>query len=180
MSTAAIRHLVVMGVSGAGKTTLAKGVADATGWDFLEGDALHPRANIAKMASGHPLTDEDRWPWLEAIGDWIDARERERESAVIACSALKRSYRDLLCEGRPHVEFFLIDVPEEELHRRLEQRDDHFMKASMLRSQLDTLERPDPRTEPAAVLRSDGDEDEALRLTLEALGVEDASHAGSE
>ncbi|MCM3554448.1 gluconokinase [Janibacter melonis] len=181
MSTDAqpIRHVVVMGVSGAGKTTLAEGVVAATGWAFLEGDRLHPEANIAKMAEGHPLTDEDRWPWLRAIGEWVSDREAKGESAVIACSALKRSYRDLLREGREHVEFFLLDVPEEELYRRLETREGHYMKASMLRSQLDTLE-PFGADEPARTLRSDGDEDEALRETLELLGLpEQPAHTGS-
>lgn len=178
MNEPEIRHLVVMGVSGAGKTTLAKGVVEATGWEFLEGDSMHPRANVAKMASGTPLTDEDRWPWLRAIADWIDQREAEGVNAVIACSALKRSYRDLLRQDRPHVEFFLIDVPEDELRRRLEEREDHFMKVSMLRSQLDTLERLEP-DEPGITLRSSGDEDEALRRTIELLGVGPDDQAGS-
>lgn len=163
-----VRHLVVMGVSGAGKTTLAEGIVAATGWDFLEGDFLHPQSNIDKMAHGTPLTDEDRWPWLEAVGEWISERERRGVSAVIACSALRRAYRDLLREGRPHVEFLLLDVDEDELYRRLEERTDHFMKASMLRYQLDTLE-PIEVDEPGRIVASDGDEASALRASLRAL-----------
>src|SRR4051812_12223696 len=86
--------VVVMGVSGTGKTTVAKGISTIMGWEFAEGDAFHPEANVAKMASGHPLTDEDRWPWLARIGDWITAKEDVGESAVVACSALRRAYRD--------------------------------------------------------------------------------------
>src|SRR6478752_6936524 len=92
--------IVVMGVSGAGKTTVGRGIAEAMGWEYAEGDDFHPEANVAKMASGHPLTDEDRWPWLHAIGDWLGARERAGESAVVTCSALRRVYRDLLRDGR--------------------------------------------------------------------------------
>ena len=88
-------HVVVMGVSGSGKTTVAEGVADRTGWIFAEADAFHPQANIDKMASGTPLTDEDRWPWLESIGEWISAKEGRGESAVVTCSALRRVHRDL-------------------------------------------------------------------------------------
>lgn len=166
-----------MGVSGAGKTTLAQGIVDATGWDFLEGDELHPPENVAKMSSGTPLTDEDRWPWLRAVGEWISGREAKGEPAVIACSALRRSYRDLLREGREHVEFLMIDVPAEELHRRLEERTDHYMKASMLQSQLDTLE-PLEGDEPGITLRSDGDEDQALADALAELELADPRQAG--
>lgn len=165
-----MRHLVVMGVSGAGKTTLAQGVVEATGWDFLEGDELHPQANIDKMSQGRPLTDEDRWPWLRAVGEWISERQAKGESAVVACSALRRVYRDVLREGRPQVEFLLVDVDEAELHRRLEERPDHFMKASLLRSQLETLEPLEP-DEVGVVVRSEGDEDQALTGSLRALGI---------
>jgi len=87
--------IIVMGVSGSGKTIVAQGIATAMGWEFAEGDTFHPQANVAKMASGHPLTDEDRWPWLRAIGTWIDEHNRSGTSAVIACSALRR------CVSRP-------------------------------------------------------------------------------
>lgn len=165
-----VRHVVVMGASGAGKSTLAKGVVEATGWPFLEGDDLHPESNVEKMSNGVPLTDEDRWPWLRAVGAWISEREAKGESAVVACSALRRAYRDLLREGRDHVEFLMIDVPAEELHRRLEERTDHYMKASMLQSQLDTLEPLEP-DEPGFTLESEGDEDQALADALTELGL---------
>jgi carbohydrate kinase (thermoresistant glucokinase family) len=95
--------IVVMGVSGSGKTTVAKGLAAAEGWTILEGDSFHPPANVAKMASGIPLTDEDRWPWLRAIAAAIDAFRARGESAVVACSALRRVYRDILIGDRPDV-----------------------------------------------------------------------------
>ena len=97
--------IVVMGVSGSGKTTVARGIATAMGWDFAEGDEFHSEANVAKMAGGQPLTDEDRWPWLRSIGAWMDGHIRASTSAVITCSALRRVYRDLLREGRPQVRF---------------------------------------------------------------------------
>ena len=100
--------LVVMGVSGSGKSTVAGILAGQLGWDLEEGDDLHPATNVAKMHAGIPLTDEDRWPWLEAIGDWISAKEARGESAVVTCSALRRVYRDLLREGRPHVRFLHV------------------------------------------------------------------------
>ncbi|MBM6547153.1 gluconokinase [Janibacter sp. YIM B02568] len=173
----AVRHIVVMGASGAGKTTLAQGIVDATGWDFLEGDELHPPENVAKMTSGRPLTDEDRWPWLRSVGEWISEREAKGEPAVIACSALRRVYRDLLREGREHVEFLMIEVPAEELHRRLEERTDHYMKASMLQSQLDTLE-PLEADEPGVTLRSGGDEGQALADALVELDLQGRDQAG--
>ena len=88
--------VVVMGVSGSGKSTLAAALADALGWDLLEGDDLHPPANVAMMARGEPLTDADRQPWLDAIGEWVDVRRAEGRSAVVTCSALRRRYRDIL------------------------------------------------------------------------------------
>ena len=103
-------HIVVMGVSGAGKTTVARGIAAAMGWDMAEGDSFHPAANVEKMAAGTPLDDDDRWPWLRAIGSWID--EQGGRSAVITCSALKRTYRDLLRDGRPSVRFCELDADE--------------------------------------------------------------------
>ncbi|MEV6275270.1 gluconokinase [Nocardia sp. NPDC051832] len=153
MASEAVRPCVavVMGVSGSGKTTVANILAADLGWPMLEGDDLHPAANIAKMASGHPLTDADRWPWLESIGQWISGRVETGGSAVVTCSALKRSYRDVLRQAMiGHPEALLLFVylrgTPEELHRRLVARRDHYMHASMLESQLATLE--DPTGEP--------------------------------
>ncbi|MGH6958704.1 MAG: gluconokinase, partial [Caulobacteraceae bacterium] len=134
--------LVVMGVSGAGKTTLAKRLAARFGWTFQEGDALHPPANIAKMKAGHPLNDADRAPWLAAIGRWIDARAAAGEPAVVACSALKRAYRDTLARGRPQVRFVFIRLDEATIAERLAHRRGHFMPPSLLASQFDALEPP--------------------------------------
>lgn len=139
--------LIVGGVSGSGKTTVAQSVAAARGWVFAEGDDFHPEANVEKMRSGHPLDDEDRWPWLRVIAAWIGEREAAGESAVVTCSALKRSYRDLLSVPNPSVVFCELKVPDEVLAQRLAERKGHYMPASLLRSQLDTLEdlAPDER-----------------------------------
>src|SRR6478609_4602282 len=114
--------VIVMGVSGSGKSTVAKGLSTVLGWEFAEGDAFHPEANVAKMRSGTPLTDEDRWPWLKAIGDWISAKEKRGESAVVTCSALRRVYRDLLREGRPHVRFLHVTAESDLILDRMEHR----------------------------------------------------------
>ena len=129
-----------MGVSGSGKTTVARGVAQRCGWEFAEGDDLHPAANVEKMRAGVPLQDEDRWPWLRAVGAWIGEREALGRSVVVTCSALKRSYRDLLREGRPAVRFCELVVPPDVLAERLARRSGHYMPASLLSSQLATLE----------------------------------------
>jgi len=162
--------IIVMGVSGSGKTTLAQGIASAMGWEFAEGAAFHPEANIAKMASGHPLTDEDRWPWLRAIGAWIDAHNRSGTSAVITCSALRRVYRDLLREGRPTVRFAHVMADPELIEDRMEHRKGHFMPASLLPSQLATLERLQT-DEPGLVVSAAGKPDEVVHRALVALGL---------
>ncbi len=144
--------IVVMGVAGAGKSTVARRVSKRLGWDFEEGDELHPAANVAKMAVGEPLTDADRRPWLEAVAAWIDAELESGRHGVITCSALKRRYRDQL--SRPGVLFVHIDVPRAELERRLARRQGHFMPASLLDSQLATLEPP-ASDEDALTIRSD-------------------------
>lgn len=135
-----ISALVVMGVSGAGKSTVAARLAADLGWDLAEGDDLHPAANVAKMAAGEPLTDTDREPWLERIADWIDGEIAAGRHGVITCSALKRSYRDRL--RRPQVLFVYLEVPRPELERRLARRQGHYMPASLLDSQLQALEPP--------------------------------------
>jgi gluconokinase len=145
--------LVVMGVSGAGKTTLGEMLATRFGWPYKEGDDLHPPANVAKMKSGQPLNDADRAPWLEAIGAWIDAWTRAGQSGVISCSALKRAYRDALDHGRPAVRFVFIDLDEATIAARLKDRKHAYWPASLLHSQFETLEPPQP-DEP--VIRVDG------------------------
>ncbi|MGU3432842.1 gluconokinase [Actinomycetes bacterium M1A6_2h] len=132
--------LVVMGVSGSGKTTIAGAIAGRLGWELQEGDDLHPDANVDKMAHGTPLTDEDRWPWLDRVAAWIDDHLTAGTSGVITCSALKRSYRDVL--RRDAVHFVYLDATRDELEKRLMRRQGHYMPASLLDSQLATLEPP--------------------------------------
>ena len=132
-------HIVVMGVSGTGKTSVGEELAEELGCEFVEGDSLHPRRNIEKMEHGIPLTDEDRWPWLQAIADMVAVRDHEGTSTVVTCSALKRKYRDLLRDAAPTF-FVHLDAPFDVLEARMRQRTKHFMPASLLRSQVDTLE----------------------------------------
>jgi gluconokinase len=136
--------LLVMGVSGSGKTTVAKALAGALGWDFEEGDDLHPPANIAKMRAGIPLTDEDRKPWLEAIGAWMDTESAKARAGIVTCSALRRAYRDQLRQGRPQARFVFLDGPRDLIEDRMEHRQGHFMPTALLDSQIATLEAPGP------------------------------------
>jgi carbohydrate kinase (thermoresistant glucokinase family) len=134
--------LVLMGVTGCGKSTVGGVLAGRLGWDMGEGDDLHPAANVAKMAGGHPLTDEDRWPWLAVVRGWIDEHIAAEQPGVITCSALKRSYRDIL--RNEHVVFVHLHGTREQLLARLAARHGHFMPASLLDSQLADLEPPGP------------------------------------
>lgn len=163
-------HVVVMGVSGSGKSTVAKGISTVTGWEFAEGDAFHSDANVAKMKAGEALTDEDRWPWLEAIGAWISSKEQAGESAVITCSALRRAYRDVLRKDRPHVRFLHLTAPSELIRDRVEHRPGHYMPASLLPSQLATLEPLEP-DEPGIAISNEGTAAVVLDRALSALGV---------
>lgn len=159
-----------MGVSGSGKTTVARGVAACMRWPFAEGDDLHPEANVAKMHAGVPLSDADRWPWLRRVGDWLSEREGAGQSAVVACSALRRAYRDLLREGRPHLRFCHVTLPVEVLEDRMEHRAGHFMPTSLLASQLATLEPLQP-DEPGVVVDGGGTPERVLAAALTALGL---------
>ncbi len=136
--------LLVMGVSGSGKTTVGSLLAGRLGWTYAEADAFHPPANIAKMHAGHPLTDADRVPWLDAIGAWIDKTTAERQPAVVTCSALKRSYRERLHAGRPHVTVIYLDADPDTVRTRLAAREGHFFPPQLLDSQLRDLEPPAP------------------------------------
>ncbi len=162
--------VIVMGVTACGKSSVGEQLAARLGWPFLEGDTLHPPSNIARMRAGQPLDDADRAPWLAAIGAWIDARLAAGESSVVACSALKRSYRDALRSGRPGVRFAWLRVGRAELQRRLQQRQHHFMPAALLDSQLDTLEPPQP-DEPAIVIDADGSIDATVDNLQRAIGT---------
>jgi gluconokinase len=166
--------VVVMGVSGSGKTTLGRGIAERLHWRFQEGDELHPAANVEKMSRGEPLTDDDRWPWLDAIGDWLDARTREGESAVLTCSALRRAYRDRLRAGRPGVRFCHVVASAETLGARLEHRRGHYMPASLLPSQLATLEPLDD-DERGVQVAAEGEPAVVLAEALRALGLSEGA-----
>lgn len=132
--------VVVMGVSGVGKSTVAKGISTHMGWEFAEGDAFHPQANIDKMHAGHPLNDDDRWPWLRSLRDWMADEIAADRSAVVTCSALKHSYRDVLREAGPQVRFLHLAASEDLIGDRLNHREGHFMPSSLLHSQFETLE----------------------------------------
>ncbi|MBM0229103.1 MULTISPECIES: gluconokinase [Micromonospora] len=134
------RHVVVMGVSGAGKTTVARGISELTGLRFAEADEFHSEANVARMRSGVPLDDADRWPWLRDLAAWMATRHAEGVSTVLACSALKRSYRDVLRQGPPNVEFVHLAGAAELIRDRMSRRADHYMPASLLDSQRAILE----------------------------------------
>lgn len=135
--------IIVMGVSGSGKSSIGEGVAAKLGIHFIEGDALHPAANVEKMSKGIPLTDEDRWPWLEKIGQEISASLAKDEGVVVTCSALKRVYRERLrASAGGHLYFIYLEGSKELLTKRMGERKGHFMPTSLLESQLQTLEVP--------------------------------------
>lgn len=162
--------LVIMGVSGSGKSTIAAILSERLGWAFEEGDSLHPKANVEKMAAGIPLTDDDRWPWLAKVADWIDGRLDTGENGIITCSALKRTYRNVLNRRGSGVEFVYLAVNRVELEERVEHRPDHFMPASLLDSQLDTLEPP-ALSEPAIEVDASTDAQLVVDRILRQLGL---------
>src|SRR5437867_5632934 len=140
--------IVVTGVSGSGKSTIASMLAQCLRWTYEDGDWFHPRSNIEKMHAGQPLTDEDRWPWLHAIAAWIDATRRVGNHAVVACSALKRAYREILVGERRDVAVVFLKGERELIARRLAARDGHFMPPSLLDSQFAALEEPQTAERP--------------------------------
>lgn len=165
--SAGTHAIVLMGVSGSGKSTLSEHLATMLDCPVLEGDAFHSSANVAKMTAGHPLTDEDRWPWLGALGNAIGQAATEHGRAVAACSALKRSYRERLCATSSVPLFFvLLDTDRAEIARRLANRPGHYMPPSLLDSQLATLERP---AADECALRVDATRSPAL-LSADVLG----------
>jgi gluconokinase len=163
--------VVVMGVSGSGKTTVAKHLVDALGWPFAEGDEFHPAANVEKMRSGTPLTDEDRWPWLEAVARWIGEQESAGRSAIVTCSALKRVYREALLRGHASVWFLHVSSSHDALQHRLETRSGHYMPTSLLSSQLETLEPLGP-DEPGTTVSGEGSPDVVTTRAADALRLE--------
>ena len=176
-SIPATTSIVVMGVSGSGKTSAARELTRQLGWEYIEGDDLHPEANVAKMASGIPLDDEDRWPWLRRIAEVIGEHEATGTSVVITCSALKRSYRDLLRDGHPSVWFAHMQVSQQVLADRLAQRKGHYMPPSLLDSQLATLQ-PLADDEPGEVVDGDGPLQETITELLADLERERSVSAG--
>jgi gluconokinase len=143
--------LILMGVSGSGKSTIAEQLAQRLGWTYEDGDKFHPASNVVKMSAGHPLTDEDRWPWLQAIADEIDRICKAGEHVVIACSALKRSYRDVLVHGRRDIRIVYLNGTQELIAARLAARKGHFMPPGLLASQFKTLEPPGADENPVIV-----------------------------
>ncbi|WP_334685418.1 MULTISPECIES: gluconokinase [Sphingomonas] len=170
--------VIVMGVSGSGKSTLGALLASALGATFLEGDSFHDAAAVAKMRSGQPLNDADRWPWLDRLGGAIDAEVRVNGLVVAACSALRRSYRDRLVAAiAAPTRFILLDGRPEELRQRLANRAGHYMPSSLLASQLCTLERVAP-DEAATTLDAAASPD---RLCAEAIAwLDSGGHPAEE
>lgn len=159
------RVVVLIGVSGSGKTTVGQALAEALGWAFEDADDYHDASSIRKISRGQPLTDADRRPWLERLGALVRDRAESGPPTVLACSALKASYRNNLEVARPDVEVAWLDVPRDDLERRLRSRQGHFAGADLLESQLETFEAPG-----GDVVRLDG------RRSIERL-VTDALHA---
>jgi gluconokinase len=160
--------VIVMGVSGSGKSYLGNALAEATGWAFAEGDDYHSEANKAKMAAGIPLTDADRGPWLATLHEVLAAWHAQGQSGILACSALKESYREELTAGIPEIRFVWLDPPRAVLAERMAHRPGHFMPPGLLDSQLATLEPP------TGVLRLDGSEPiaEAVQIIVRWLAEE--------
>ncbi len=143
--------VVVMGVSGSGKSTIASMLAQRLHWVYEDADWFHPQSNIEKMHHGEPLNDEDRWPWLRAIAAWIDETRRAGGHGVVACSALKRAYRDILIGNRPDVRLVFLKGDHDLIARRIAARADHFMPTMLLDSQFAALEEPQADERPIAV-----------------------------
>jgi gluconokinase len=151
-SDSALAVMIVMGVSGSGKSTIGALLARRLHWEFEDADWLHPASNVDKMHNGIPLTDEDRWPWLEAVAAWIDKTRRSGGHAVVACSALKRRYRIILIGDRADVRLVYLKGDETLIARRIATRHEHFMPRSLLHSQFEALEEPGP--DEAAIIAS--------------------------
>ena len=143
--------LVIIGVSGSGKTTVASLLAELLKCDFAEGDSFHPAANVDKMARGVPLTDEERRPWLQAIAAWIDVTRRAGRCGIVTCSALKKSHRDIVIGSRPDVRLVYLKGDANLIRQRLSRRKGHFMPPALLESQLEALEEPGPDEKPIVV-----------------------------
>jgi gluconokinase len=158
--------VLVMGVSGSGKTTVGRLLAHRTGWPFLDADDLHPPRNLAKMRDGVPLTDADRWPWLAEVAQWI--AQHANAGCVVACSALKRAYRDLMREADPDMRLVYLTGRREDIIERINRRAGHFFPHTLVASQFADLEPPTPDEDPIIVPigRTPGDEVDAVVAAL--------------
>lgn len=165
--------LVLMGVAGSGKTTVADILVSRLGWRFEEGDTLHPRSNIEKMRAGNPLTDSDRADWLKRVADWVDKRMEKGQNGVITCSALKRSYRDMINRRGSGVVFVFLSGPKATIAQRLASRQGHFLPPSLLDSQFDDLEEPGP-DEPAIRVEITGSPEAIAQRIVAELGLDHA------
>ncbi len=163
--------IVLMGVSGCGKTTVGTKLASHLGWEYQEGDALHPQENILKMSDGMPLNDEDRKPWIARVTDWINSHCLAGRDGVISCSALKKSYRQTITSKQNDVYLVYLRGTRELLSRRLTQRRDHFMPPDLLDSQLDLLEEPSA-DERAIVVTIDRTPNDIVKSICDLLGLQ--------
>jgi gluconokinase len=166
--------VVVMGVSGSGKSTVASMLAHRLHWIYEDGDWFHPESNVEKMHHGEPLTDQDRWPWLRAIAAWIDNTRKAGNHGVVACSALKRAYRDILVGARRDVRIVFLKGEADLIARRIAARDDHFMPASLLDSQFAALEEPTADERPIVVSIAPHPRD-IVATIVEKLGIAEAA-----
>lgn len=164
-------HIVVMGVSGSGKTTVAKRLAKQLAWPYAEGDDFHPPTNVEKMAADTPLTDEDRWPWLRAIGEWLTAQAGDGRNTVVTCSALRRVYRDVLHDADGRVRFAHLAGDIDLIGQRVGFRGGHFMPTSLLSSQFETLE-PLEDDEDGEAFDVDADPDQIAQSIVDRLVLE--------
>lgn len=162
--------VVVMGPSGVGKTTIAKLLSERLGWRFAEADEFHPKANVDKMSAGIPLDDDDRWPWLRLIRDWIGEEARRGGDTVVTCSALKRSYRDVLREAPGRVRFLELVASAELVEGRMAKRENHYMPVSLLASQFAALEELEA-DEDGVKIDVGADPKTIVRTALKALGL---------
>lgn len=163
------KAFILMGVSSTGKTSVGTAVAQQLGLKMIDGDDLHPRANIVKMASGHPLNDDDRKPWLTRINDAAFSLEQKSEKGIIVCSALKKKYRDQIRQGNTNIHFIFLHGSYELVLSRMQQRKGHFMKPEMLQSQFNTLEIPQADETDVIFIDINGTFDEVVKRCVKAI-----------
>ena len=173
-----ISVLVVMGVSGSGKSTIAAMLAHRLHWTYEDGDWFHPKSNIEKMHHGEPLNDADRWPWLSAIAEWIDATRKAGNHGIVACSALKRVYRDILIGNRRDVRLVFLKGDRDLIAQRIAARADHFMPPELLDSQFRALEEPGPDERPITVSVAPHPR-EIVEAIVKKLGIDESATIGA-